>query len=48
MIPFSQGSENLAEEQAERTKELETGEICSEILSSGHGLNMAHMNSQQL
>lgn len=47
MIPFSQGSENLAE-QAERTKELETGEICSEILSSGHGLNMAHMNSQQL
>lgn len=45
--PFLQGSGNIAEEQARRKKELETGGMCSEILSSGPDF-IVYMDSQKL
>ncbi|KAL6091547.1 hypothetical protein STEG23_024170 [Scotinomys teguina] len=46
--PSLQGLGNIAEEQTGRIKELEAGEMCSEMLSSRHDLSIAHMNLQQL
>lgn len=40
---------STAEEEAEKKQELEDGEECCEMmLSSGHGMTIALMNSQEL
>lgn len=46
--PLLQGSGNIAEEEEERSEELEDGEESSEVLTSGQDLAVALINSQQL
>lgn len=46
--PLSRGSGNIAEEEEEKSEELEDGEQGGEVLTSGQDLAVAHINSQQL
>lgn len=46
--PLSRGSGNIAEEEEEKSEELEDGEEGGEVLTSGQDLAVARINSQQL
>lgn len=46
--PLPRGSGNIAEEEEEKSEELEDGEEGGEVLTSGQDLAVARINSQQL